>query len=343
MIDLSSDTATRPTPGMYRAMVAADTGDEQKRADPTVNALCERVAAMLGKESAVFLPSGVMCNNIGILTQCGRGDEVITAGSAHIANMEGGAPAAIAGVMVRPLDGARGQFTSEQVASAICISPQKNVANTGLIAIEQTSNRGGGSIWPLETLQDIGQLARGHNISMHMDGARMLNASVATGISPVDYAREFDTCWIDLSKGLGCPVGAVLAGSGKLIEEAWRWKHRLGGAMRQAGVLAAAGIYALDNHVERMADDHDNASRLAEGLALIDGVTLAAGPPETNMVFLDILESGISAAHLSKMLLESGISIGIESEYRLRAVTHLDVASGDIPTVIDAVARIVQS
>ena len=343
MIDLSSDTATRPTEAMYRAMVAAETGDEQKRADPTVNALCERVADLLGKEAAIFLPSGVMCNNIGILTQCGRGDEVITAGSAHIANMEGGAPAAIAGVMIRPLDGERGQFTSGQLESAISRSDQKNVANTALISIEQTSNRGGGSIWPLEEIRAISQIASDSGVAMHMDGARMLNASVATGISASDYASEFYTTWIDLSKGLGCPVGAVFAGTRDLIEEAWRWKHRLGGAMRQAGVLAAAGLYALDHHVARLADDHENATKLAEGLEKIGGIRLAAGIPDTNMVFLDIAETATTAAELVQGLLESDISMGIESKYELRAVTHLDVSSADISTVIDAIARIVQA
>jgi len=343
MIDLSSDTATRPTEAMYRAMVAAETGDEQKRADPTVNALCERVADLLGKEAAVFLPSGVMCNNIGILTQCDRGDEVITAGTAHIANMEGGAPAAIAGVMIRPLEGERGQFTSSQLESSIIISEKKNVARTALISLEQTANRGGGSIWPLDVIRAIGQIARDNNVAMHMDGARMLNASVATGISAADYASDFDTAWVDLSKGLGCPVGAVFAGSRDLIEVAWRWKHRLGGAMRQAGVLAAAGLYALDHHVARLADDHENATRLANGLADIDGIRLAAGVPETNMVFLNVAETAITAAELVQRLLASDICMGIESKYELRAVTHLDVSSSDITTVIAAVARIVKT
>lgn len=343
MIDLTSDTSTRPTEAMYHAMVAAKTGDEQKRADPTVNALCERVADLLGKEAAVFLPSGVMCNNIGILTQCGRGDEVITAGSAHIANMEGGAPAAIAGVMIRPLAGERGQFTSGQIENAISRSEKKNVARTALISIEQTSNRGGGSIWPLDVIRAIGKIARDSNVAMHMDGARMLNASVATGISPADYASEFDTTWIDLSKGLGCPVGAVFAGSSDLMEEAWRWKHRLGGAMRQAGVLAGAGMYALDHHVARLADDHENAAKLAAGLASIEGIRLSAGAPDTNMVFLDVAETTITAAELVQGLLKLNISMGIESKYELRAVTHLDVSSADISTVIDAIAQIVQT
>jgi threonine aldolase len=343
LIDISSDTSTRPTPAMYEAMVSAKVGDEQKRADPTVNKLCERVAELLGKEAAVFLPSGVMSNIISILVQCGRGDEVIAGSSAHVLTMEGGAPAAIAGVMIRALEAERGIFSAEQVENAISVSPKKNVARTGLISIEQTCNRGGGSIWPLELINEIGEIAKEKEVAMHMDGARMLNASVATGISPTDYAATFDTVWIDLSKGLGCPVGSVLAGTAELIEEAWRWKHRLGGAMRQAGVLAAAGLYALDNHVERLAEDHDNAKRLAAGLANLPGVTSKWGTPETNMVFIDVSKTELTAPEIAKCLLDEGISIGLENDSELRAVTHLDVSANDMDTIMGAVGEILRN
>ena len=263
VIDLSSDTASKPSRGMYEAMVRAEVGDEQKRTDPTVNALCEQVAELLGHEGAVFLPSGLMCNLIGILTLCKRGDEVIAAAIAHIYNMEGGAPAALAGVSIRPVAGARGIFSADDLLPAIRRSSRKNVAQTALISIEQTSNRGGGSIWPLETITEIVQIAHEHSISLHMDGARLLNASVASGVSPAAFAEPFDAVWIDMSKGLGCPVGAVLAGSSEFIEEAWLWKHRLGGAMRQAGVLAAAGLYALEHYPGQLSVDHENARRLA--------------------------------------------------------------------------------
>lgn len=340
MIDLSSDTATRPTRDMYRAMVSAPVGDEQKRSDPTVNLLCERVAELLDKQAAVFLPSGVMCNNIGILTQCDRGDEVIAAESAHVATMEGGAPAAIAGVMIRGVDGTRGQYSGSQFEAAIRRPGKKNVSVTRLAVIEQTSNRGGGSIWSLDTIGEIVELARANDIAMHMDGARLLNATVATGIRPAEFARAFDTVWIDFSKGLGCPVGAVLAGTEDLIEEAWRWKHRLGGAMRQAGVLAAAATYALDHHVERLADDHANAATLAAGLADRCGITLPMGEPETNMVFVDVEQSGITAVDLAERLHEVGVAVGVESSYRLRAVTHLDVSREDIDTAIEKFAHV---
>lgn len=343
LIDISSDTSTRPTKGMYDAMVRAKVGDEQKRADPTVNALCERVAEILGKEAAVFLPSGVMCNLIGILLQCDRGDVVITDKTAHVLTMEGGSPAAIGGVMMHSLPGDRGIFSGADVEAAISTSPKKNVARTGLISIEQTSNRGGGSIWPLETIREISQVAVKYGVPMHMDGARLMNASVASGVLPRDYAAEFNTTWIDLSKGLGCPVGAVFAGPGDLIEEAWRWKHRLGGAMRQAGVLAAAGLYALDNHIDRLAEDHDNARKLAAGLDNIPGVTSKWGVPDSNMVFLDVKDSKLSTAQWAEELLKQGVSIGIESDNELRAVTHLDVNSEGIDIVLNTMSAICSS
>ena len=340
IIDISSDTSTRPTKQMYDAMVRAKVGDEQKRADPTVNALCERVANLLGKESAVFLPSGVMCNLIGVLLQCDRGDVVLTDKTAHILTMEGGSPAAIGGVMMHSLPGDRGIFSAADVEAVISTSPKKNVARTGFISIEQTSNRGGGSIWPLETIREISEVAARNGVPMHMDGARMMNASVASGVNPSDYAAEFNTCWIDFSKGLGCPVGAAFAGPDDLIEEAWRWKHRLGGAMRQAGVLAAAGLYALDNHVDRLADDHDNARKLTAGLANIAGVESKWGVPESNMIFLDVENSKLDAAQWAEALRKQRISIGIESDQELRAVTHLDVGSEDIDIVLNTLSDI---
>jgi len=328
---------------MYDAMVKAPVGDEQKGTDPTVNILCERAATLLGKEAAIFLPSGVMSNLIAVLVLCARGDKVIANREAHIVTMEGGAPAAIAGVMIHALDCERGIFTEDQVALAINASSKRNSVRTGLISIEQTSNRGGGSIWPLATIREIGGLARRNGISMHMDGARLLNASVATGIPASVYADPFDTVWLDLSKGLGCPVGSVLAGSADNIEMAWRWKHRLGGAMRQAGVLAAAGLYALDHHINRLSEDHSNARRLAQGLANVSGLRLKWETIETNMVFINVSKSSISAPEIASRLLADGIAIGVESTTELRAVTHLDVSGRDIDRIIAATTRIMDA
>lgn len=335
LVDLSSDTASKPSPGMYEAMIRAPVGDEQKRADPTVNALCERVAEMTGKEAATFLPSGVMCNMISLLAQCERGDEVIAADVSHLLNMEGGAPAALAGVVIRVPRGQRGTFDVDSVKNAVRRSSKKNVPRTALVAIEQTCNRGGGNIWPLEVIEGIGEFARSEGIAMHMDGARLLNASVASGIAPRKYAAPFDSVWIDLSKGLGCPVGAVLAGSRAFIDNAWIWKHRLGGAMRQAGVLAAAGMYALDRYPEQLSRDHENAKRLANGLRGLPGTELV-WEVQTNMVFLNVAGSGMSADRIAEDLRTYGIVIGAESDDIMRAVTHLDVTSSGIDDAIEA-------
>jgi threonine aldolase len=292
-IDLRSDTKTLPTPGMRRAMADAEVGDEQVGEDPTVNRLCARVSELLDKESALFLPSGTMCNQIAILVHCRPGDEILAADSAHIITSEAAGAAALAGAQIRPLAGARGIFSADQVAEAIRPS-KRNAPLSRLVEIEQTVNRGGGAVWPLAAIEAVGATARENGLCVHMDGARLMNAVVATGVPAAKFAAPCDSVWLDLSKGLGCPVGGVLAGSRAFIDAAWRWKHRLGGAMRQAGILAGAGLYALDHHLGRLADDHENAKLLAERLANIPGVRLEM-PIETNLVFFDIAESGWSA------------------------------------------------
>lgn len=340
-IDLSSDTASTPSDAMYQAMMCAPLGDEQKRTDPSVNALCERVAALLGKEAGVFLPSGVMCNLIGILTQAERGDEVIVGEISHLLNMEGGAPAAVACVALRSLEGPQGIFDADSVRRSIRAPGKKKVPRTALVAIEQTCNRGGGSVWPLEIIQEIAEICRNADVAMHMDGARLLNASVATGISPRDYAEPFDSVWIDLSKGLGCPVGAVLTGPRTLIDDAWLWKHRLGGAMRQAGVLAAAGLYALDHYAAQLLNDHQNAQRLADDLRKLPGVRLV-WELQTNMVYFDVSGTSLNAQQIASALFEMGVIIGVESESTMRAVTHLNIASRDIDTAVGAMDAVLQ-
>ncbi|MCX7324724.1 MAG: threonine aldolase family protein, partial [Hyphomicrobiales bacterium] len=258
LVDLFSDTKSKPTPGMRQYMMSVEVGDEQKDEDQNVLDLCERVADMLGKEAAVFLPSGTMCNEIALAVHCRPGDEIIVHENAHIMVSETGGPAALAGVMVRGVQGARGIFDGATLRSAI--RPESRyLQQTRLVSVEQTANYGGGAVWPLATLQEVVSVARDAGLILHMDGARLLNAAVASGLSARDYAGPFDSAWLDLSKGLGGPVGGVLAGTRDFIREAWRLKQRWGGAMRQSGFLAAAGIYALDHHVERLAEDHDNA------------------------------------------------------------------------------------
>ena len=325
-INLYSDTQTRPTPAMRQAMAAADVGDEQLFEDPSVNALCARVAALLGHEAAVFLPSGTMCNEIAIQVHCRPGDEVIAEASSHILNFEGGGPAALSGVQIAGLPGTRGIYTADQARAAIRAS-HRYAPRSALLEVENTANMGGGTIWPLETVRAVTDVARAHGLATHLDGARLPNAVIASGIAAADYAGCFDSAWIDLSKGLGCPVGAVLAGSSAFIDEVWRWKQRMGGAMRQAGILAAAGLYALDHHWDRLAADHAHAARLAARLAEVDGFTVE--PCDTNILFFDVSGTGRSAGDIAARAAASGLRIGAMGPTRLRAVTHLDVSGTD--------------
>ena len=326
---------------MRRFMADAEVGDEQADLDPTVTALCERVADLLGKERAVYLPSGTMCNEIAYRVHCRPGDEIILDRTAHGIIAEAGGPAALALAMLHPLDGDRGQFTPTQVEGAIR-SGSRYEPRSRLISIEQTSNWGGGSIWPLETMGAISDIARKHGLAMHMDGARLMNAVVESGIPARTYADPFDSLWLDFSKGLGAPIGAVLAGDADFIDEAWRLKQQMGGAMRQAGIIAAACLYALDNNIERLTEDHENARRLAVGLAEMEGIHLDPGGVETNIVFFDLAPTAPSAASVASRLLEKGVRIGAMGERRMRAVTHLDIGSDAIDQTLTAMSEILR-
>jgi threonine aldolase len=335
-VDLYSDTVTRPTTDMRRFMCEAEVGDEQKFEDPTVNRLCEMVAELLGKDAAVFLPSGTMCNEIALRVHARPGEEVIAHHTAHPINFETGGPGALAGVNVRAIDGPRGQFDAAAVAAAVRY-PSRYSPRTRLVWVEQTSNLGGGSVWPLDRIAAVTAVARRHRLGTHMDGARLMNAVVASGISARDYAAPFDSAWIDFTKGLGAPVGAALAGSRAFIDEAWRCKQQMGGAMRQAGIIAAAGVYALRHHVKRLADDHANARRLAEGLAALPGVRLDPATVETNLVFFDLVGELTASAAVDR-LLARGVRMGALGERTIRAVTHLDVDTDGIERAL-ATAR----
>jgi threonine aldolase len=332
LVNLFSDTQTKPTAAMRAAIAAAEVGDEQRGEDPTVNALQERVAELLGMEAALFLPSGTMCNEIAFrLHVRPGGDEVLLDRSSHPVNFEAGGPAALSGAMLYPLDGEAGMFSPQQLEDAI--RPiDRYMPRSRLVSIEQTTNLGGGRVWPLETVRGVLDVARAHDLRTHMDGARLMNAVVAAGVSADAYASGFDTAWIDFTKGLGAPVGACLAGSGELIDEAWRYKQMIGGAMRQAGVLAAAGLYALDNHVERLADDHAHARMLADGLGEIDGVAVDPGSVETNIVICDVADAPALAAALE----DRSVRVGALGPQRLRMVTHLDVDRSGIERALDA-------
>ena len=327
---------------MRQAMAEAEVGDEQRGEDPTVNELCARVAELLGKEDAVFLPSGTMCNEIAILLHCRPGDEVICDATSHLIVAEGGAPAALAGVMMNPVPGERGIFTAEQAADAI--QPKSRyLPRSRLISVEQTSNGGGGSVWPLTNVEAVAAVAKENGLALHMDGARLLNAVVASGVAARDYARPFDTVWLDLSKGLGCPIGAVLAASSALIEEAWVWKQRMGGAMRQAGIVAAAGIHALDHHVEDLARDHANAKAFARTIAAAPGIEIDADGIETNLIYFRVTHPALDADALSARLEERGVIIGAMGDRLMRAVMHRDLSEEDAHDAAQIVSEIMNA
>ena len=333
-VDLYSDTVTKPTAAMRRFMCEAEVGDEQKGEDPTVNQLQQIVAELLGKEAAVFLPSGTMCNEIAMRVHCRPGDEMIAHRTAHPIHFETGGPAALAGVNVSALDGPRGQFDAGTLTAAI--RPESRYhPRSRLVWIEQTSNLGGGSVWPLGTVRAVADVARRHSLATHLDGARLMNAVVASGVPAATWAGPFDSAWIDFTKGLGAPVGAALAGSRAFITEAWRLKQQMGGAMRQAGIIAAGGIWALRHHVERLKEDHGHARRLAEGLADLPGVRLNPAAVETNIVIFELTGS-LDAATVVARLLEHGVRMGALGPRTVRAVTHLDVDASGIERALVA-------
>lgn len=321
---------------MRRAMAAAEVGDEQRGEDPTTRALEERVADLLGHEAGIFLPSGTMCNAISFRLHIRPGgDAAFLHPTAHPLTAEAGGPAALSGAVLVPVGGGRGMFAAGEVEAALAHPDDRYAPRSRLVSVEQTTNLAGGHVWPQDRIEDVLQTARRHGLRTHLDGARLLNAVVASGVSAADYARGFDTAWIDLSKGLGCPAGAVLAGSAEIIKEAWRYKQMMGGALRQSGILAAAGLYALDHHVERLADDHANARVLAEGLARIPGVEIDPAEVETNIVVFRVND----AAALCRDLAGRGVAMIDLGPDRVRAVTHLDVDRDGITAAIDAVAQ----
>ncbi|MFO7814167.1 MAG: GntG family PLP-dependent aldolase [Halanaerobiales bacterium] len=330
-IDLFSDTGTRPSDEMRQFMAEAEVGDEQLFEDPSVNRLTEMASNILGKDEAIYLPSGLMANQISFAVHCNPGDEIIMDESAHPIHYEGGATAVISGASIRSVEGKRGIFNLEQFEKAVRTKDYHD-PQSKLLSIEQTSNLGGGSIWPLEQIEELTDKAHELGLKTHMDGARLFNAVAAKEINAQRYAANFDSVWFDLSKGLGAPVGSVLAGSKEFINEARYWKQRLGGAMRQAGIIAAGGIYALENNLERLKVDNDNAKLLAEELAEIPAVDIDPTTVETNIVIFKI--KGVKSAEFAEKLLEDGLRVSVLHD-KLRAVTHLDVNREDILDAVD--------
>jgi threonine aldolase len=339
MIDLRSDTQTRPTPEMREAIAAAEVGDEQKREDPTVNELERRAAELLGQEEAVYVPTATMANEIALRTLGEPGEEVIAEENSHIFLSELGGPAVHAGLMTRPLRCAAGRFTPDQIRETVRFTDGTHTSPTKIVSVENTHNASGGRVWPLEEIEAVAATARELELCLHLDGARIMNASVASGVPSATIGGHFDTVTLCFSKGLGCPLGAVVAGSAERMATARRLKHLFGGAMRQAGIVAAAGVYALEHNIERLAEDHERARRLAVGLGSA-GVPIDLEQVETNFVQVDLAPLGLSPKEALARLWEHGVGLSMTPHAtRLRAVTHLDVDDDDIERAVELVPR----
>jgi threonine aldolase len=330
-VDLRSDTLTRPTPQMRRAMADAEVGDDVYREDPTVNALEERVAELFGHEAALFVPSGTMGNQIGLRLVCEPGQEVLGDADAHILTYEMGAAAALFGLSSRTVVSAGGRLSAGQLIAQVRPYGDWHLTATAAIAVENSHNRGGGLVQPLAELEELFTWSRGAGVNVHLDGARIWNAHVASGVPLSTYGRLADTASVCLSKGLGAPVGSVLVASAERIATGRLWRKRLGGGMRQVGVLAAAGLYALDHHVERLAEDHEHAKLLAERL----GVDPAA--VETNMVVVD----DVPAPAVAAAARAQGVLVGQVSDRRIRLVTHLDVDRAGIDRAAKVITQVI--
>lgn len=339
MIDLRSDTVTQPTPDMRRAIADAELGDEQKREDPTVLELERRVAALLGQEAAVFLPTATMANQIALKLHGRPGEVLLAEEHSHVLVYEYGGAAAHAGLMTLGLRGVAGRLEPEQIRDAAAPSTKAADQRVTVLSLENTHNNAGGRVWPLAELEDVVATARDLSLAVHLDGARLLNATVALGVEPAVVASRFDTVTLCLSKGLGCPLGALLAGSRELIDRAWREKHLFGGAMRQAGIVAAAGVYALDHHVDRLADDQARARRLAEGLDAA-GLAVDLEQVETNFVQIDCAPLGLVRAEALTLLREAGVGLSATIHPTVvRAVTHLGITDEDVGSATKLIPR----
>jgi len=340
LIDLRSDTITRPTPAMRKAMAEAVVGDDVFEEDPTVHALQDRVAAMFGKEAAIFVPSGTMSNQIAVKLHTQPGDELLCDANCHIYVYEQGGPAQLSGVTCRPIDGQCGILDASQMEDDKIRPDNEHLVRTRLVCLENTHNRGGGKIYPLAKIQAISQWARGHGLIMHLDGARIWNAIVATGIAAKQWGDAFDTVSVCFSKGLGAPVGSALLGPRDLIQRARRVRKLFGGGMRQAGILAAAALHALDHHVDRLAEDHDNAKILAQAIRGKSFLKLVPPEVDTNLVWFQVDRSWGSAAKLTETLKGQGVLVHASGPQVVRACTHLDVSRAQIESAAKIIAAL---
>ena len=334
IVDLRSDTVTRPSSAMRQAIASAEVGDDVLGDDPTVLRLQERCAALLGKPAALYVPSGSMANQLAIRSVCEPGDEVILDETTHSYNYEVGGPSALSGVSIRPLAGIRGVYTASQLEAGIR-PPGSHFPNSRMAIIENTNNRGGGTVWPLEDMAAVRAACQRRNLHLHLDGARLMNACVARGLKPTAYTQHVDSVSMCFSKGLGAPIGSIVAGTKPFIERCHRFRKMFGGGMRQVGILAAAALYALDHNVERLAEDHANARRLADEIAELPGIVLDPETVETNIVIFDVQPQLGSAEQFVGQLRERGVWMFATGPNRLRAVTHLDVSREQIDRAIE--------
>ena len=340
-IDLRSDTITKPSEGMRRAMAAAPVGDDVYREDPTVERLQELVAGLLQKEAALFVPSGTMGNQLCLRTLTRMGDEVIIHENAHVLLYEGGSAAALSGLQLRTVPGVHGVIEAQTVERTIRAGAE-HFPRTGAVEMENTHNNAGGTIWPLPAMQEVAAVARRHGLGVHLDGARLWNAHKATGVPLPDYAATADSVMVCFSKGLGAPIGSVLAGSKTFVEEARNNRKRYGGAMRQGGIIAAGALYALEHNFDRLVDDHENAAALAGRLREVSGVEIAH-PVQTNIVIASIGGLGVTGAEVITALKEQGVLCGLAAPDRVRFVTHLDVSAQDVSAAGQIVVRTLTS
>ena len=339
LIDLRSDTVTKPTPAMREAMAQAEVGDDVFGDDPTVKELEAETAGLLGKEAALYTPSGTMANQLAIRGHTEPGDEILVEANAHLYYYESGAPAALSGVMCRCLNGQRGVFTGADIEAALRPADQ-HFPQTRLVCVENTHNRGGGKVWSIEQIREAAAIARKHGLSLHLDGARLWNASVAAGVAERDYAAHFDTVSVCFSKGLGAPVGSALAGPTDFIERLRRFRKMLGGGMRQAGIVAAGALFALRHHRARLAEDHANAKVLASGLTSVKGLEVDAAETETNMVRFRVWS--LPAQQLVERLQARGVLVLAVGPDTIRAVTSLMVSSEDVQAAVAITSQVLE-
>jgi threonine aldolase len=342
LIDLRSDTVTRPSPGMRKAMLEAEVGDDVFAEDPTVNRLQKTVAEVLGKEAALYVPSGTMSNQICIKTHTRPGDEIIAERGAHVFNYETAGPALLSGVQVHTVDGVYGRMSLDAIRRAVRPSLYY-MPKTRLICLENTHNRAGGTVYPLKEMQEVSAFARGAGIGLHLDGARLWNACVVTGVSPAEYAACVDSVSVCFSKGLGAPVGSALAGTKEFVEEARHVRKIFGGGMRQAGILAAACLYALEHNRERLVEDHEKARYLSDQLSKVRGMEIDLASVQTNIVIISVENSGKMPEQILESLRKRGLALSLGNYMGLRAVTHLDVSMEQVRRAVGIIREVMEA